>query len=204
MPRPPETSPPGARYVVVVELDDIVPRRDPARPNLLVATTGQPPASGWAEAGRRRRYRRYGGHLRRWRDDLTPPDAWASPADARVGARALAAALSAQGYTVNGRTRVWRLYVVDLDPAGVVDPGRGYVYVGQTTHQPDVRVRQHLERAHNGRGPLYARVVARHGLGLNRELTPTTVLFDLDSALAGERALAESLRAAGYTVAGGH
>ena len=41
--------------------------------------------------------------------------------------------LRTKGYTVNRNTTAYRTYVINLDNPNLNDPGKGYVYVGQTS-----------------------------------------------------------------------
>ena len=65
--------------------------------------------------------------------------------EARRQKRKLINKLGNQGYTVNGDIRVWRLYVIELDD-GVgprADERFSWIYVGETTRDPQDRFEQH-------------------------------------------------------------
>ena len=191
--------------VIVVELDDVAPRRRLDRPNLYLGVTVEP---------RLQRYERLRagagpdwirGHIIRLRPDLyrnyppTPTD------DAKRQKKRLSRRLKRRAYTVNRDTRVWSLYVVQLNKDAISDAGEGWVYVGETSRDPQTRLQQHLDGERNSNGRLYSSVVHRNGLSLREDLMegPKTYYARKDAQLA-EAALAEHLRDLGYRVEGGH
>jgi hypothetical protein len=101
------------------------------------------------------------------------------------------------------------VYVVLLDPAAgrlrVVraanpkrDPKKPCVYVGMTGLTPEERFANHKA------GTKAASVVKRHGLRLLPEFYEHLNPMPFEAAAQMEEDLAEDLRRAGYTVAGGH
>ena len=117
--------------------------------------------------------------------------------------------LARKGHAINGSFSVWHTYVVDLDPTDVPDPGKGYVYVGQTSHTPEERYKIH--KAPKPEPPaidLGVTVVRNRGLGLNyvlaAELSPQPPFFLLEDALAVERIWAKTLFKRGFKVDAGH
>ena len=116
--------------------------------------------------------------------------------------------LARMGYGVNGSATVWHGYVVDLDSTGMTEIGKGYVYVGQTSHTPEKRFEIH-------RGPkpespahdLRSRVVHKRGVQLNYDLmsmlTPKGPVFTQKDAISLERAWAKKLHKQGYRVEAG-
>src|SRR5512136_1015980 len=149
-------------WVLVAELDDAVPRRDPDKPNLYVGLTIEAPVV---------RYERlklgYGpdwlqGHLVGLRDDLVSGP-FLSQDEARRELRMAIRCLRNEGYTVNRDTRVWTVYVIELDPKGCKDPGKGFVYVGETSKTPEERYKEHIKGKRNKRGRLYSRAVRKYG-----------------------------------------
>ena len=117
--------------------------------------------------------------------------------------------LARKGHAINGSFSVWYTYVVDLDPTDVPDPGKGYVYVGQTSHTPEERYKIH--KAPKPEPPaidLGVTVVRKRGLGLNyvlgAELSPQPPFFLLEDALAAERIWAKTLYKRGFKVDAGH
>ena len=187
----------------MVELDDVVPRRDPAKPNLYVGLTIEAPAI---------RYERlkmgYGpawlqGHLVRLRDDLASGP-FLIQDEARRELRMAVRCLRSEGYTVNRDTRVWTVYVIELDPKGCRDPGKGFVYVGETSKTPEERYKEHIKGKRNKRGRLYSRSVRKYGQGLRLDLAPETRYFDAASSKAAEKRWARKMKDEGYKVVGGH
>jgi len=117
--------------------------------------------------------------------------------------------LARKGHAINGNFNVWHTYVVDLDPEGEADVGKGYVYVGQTSHTPEQRYAIH--KAPKPDPPaidLGVTVVRERGLGLNyllaAELSPQPPFFLLKDALFAERAWARTLYKRGFKVDAGH
>ena len=191
--------------VVVLELEDIVPRRDPKRPNLLVARTLKT-AEDFASDLRNSRSKRHKwahGHVTRIRPDLSPRETLPQ-VDAKKQQAAISAELKRKGYTVNQDVRVWRTYVVDLNDPKQTETGAGHVYVGETSLPVEARLQQHLSGARNSKGPLFSRVVRKHGTTLNRQLMTGKVYMTQKQAKKAERRLAARLESAGYLVEGGH
>lgn len=117
-----------AHRIVVVELADVVPRRAPDKPNLYVGladasanTLEQIVADSdcWIR-----------DNALRLREDLAPSTRFKSRSRARERRAKVMGRLQGIGFTVNRDTTVFRLYVIELDPEGVRDVGKGYVYVG--------------------------------------------------------------------------
>lgn len=101
------------------------------------------------------------------------------------------------------------VYVVLLDPAAgrlrklrainpARDPRKPCVYVGMTGLSPEERFANHKA------GTKDAPVVKRYGIRLLPELYAHLNPMPFDAAEQMEMDLAEDLRRAGYTVAGGH
>ena len=190
-------------WVIVVELDDVVPRRDPDKPNLYVGLTVEEPAT---------RYERFNmgygpawlqGHLVRLRDDLVSGPLF-FPDNARRERRMAIRCLKSEGYTVNRDTRVWTVYVIEMDPKGCKDPGKGFVYVGETSKTPEARFKEHIKGKRNKRGRLYAPSVRKYGKCLRLDLAPEIKYFDASSSKAAEKRWARKLKDEGYRVIGGH
>jgi hypothetical protein len=190
-------------WVLVVELDDVVPRRDPNRPNLYVGLTVEAPVI---------RYERlkigYGpawlrGHLVALRDDLVSGPIL-SQDEARRELRMAIRCLKSEGYTVNRDTKVWTVYVIELDAKGCQDPGKGFVYVGETSKPPEARYEEHIKGRRNKRGRLYSRLVRKYGQRLRPDLAPENKYFDAASSKAAEKRWARKMKDEGYKVVGGH
>jgi Uri superfamily endonuclease len=199
-----EDSTPQEYWLIVIELDDVVPRRDPRRPNLYVAQTVSPPVERFATIQRSKKKHWYTGHIKRLRLDLANSKTYKSSEDAKQSLTKLKRKLTSEGYTVNRNTQVWTVYVIELDKTAVSNPGKGYVYVGETSRTPEERLQQHLEGARNKYGRLYAGVVKQHGVKLRPDLAPRKKYFDQASAKRGEKEHFELLKSRGFNVKGGH
>ena len=197
------------RNIVIVELDLSMRRRNPKLPHLYVANTVDTPERRFQQLqnGKGPEFAR-GKHLE-LRQDLNPYD---GPAEDEVDAanrlKRLVRALTVEGYAINGISTIWYTYVVDLDPTGMTDVGKGYVYVGQTSHTPEARYAIH--KALKPEPPakdLRSKVVAKRGLGLNYELmtklSPSSPVYTQQDALALEKKWAKKLHNMGYRVEAG-
>ena len=188
--------------ILVIELDDVVTRRNPAKPNLLVTLTVDTPERRFTALAKGKSW--YSSHLRELCLDLAPQMTFRSRETAAEAESKLIRNLKSQGFTVNRDNTVWSLYVIELDPSAVSKPSKGHIYVGQTSLTPEARFQQHIKGVRNDRGPLFARVVHAHGLRLMPNLMPKAKYYDQESAKAAEKRLAERLKERGYRVRGGH
>lgn len=189
---------------MVVELDDVVPRRDKRKPNLYVAKTLTVPDKRYEVIKRTMNNRWYSGHVIRLRSDLAPARVFRSDSEVKIAYSELVKKLSREGFTVNRNTQVWTVYVIELDKNAVTDPGKGVVYVGQTSRTPEERLRQHLDADRNSNGRLYSGVVRKYGVKLRPDLAPHAKYFDAESAKQAEKEHFELLKSRGYSVRGGH
>lgn len=196
--------PPTSWSLFVVELDDVVARRDPAKPNLYVARTIVEPEKRFDNIRKGKKKHWYSDHAVRLRQDLAPSRRYDSQEKAKAAYTRLVKKLAKEGYTVNRDTRVWTVYVIELDSSGVSHPRKGYVYVGETSKTPEERFCEHMEGARNKRGKLFSNDVHKHGRVLRPDLAPNRLYFDQESSKRAEKQHAELLRAKGYSVAGGH
>ena len=190
-------------WLMVVELDDLVPRRDPSKPNLYVAKTATPPEKRFEIIQKGKKAHWYTNHVVQLRSDLAPTKAYKSKEDVKTACAKLVKKLSSQGFTVNRNSQVWNVYVIELDSTAVANPGEGYVYVGQTSRTPEERFEQHRDGAKNKHGRLYATVVKKYGVKLRPDLAPNTKYFDQASAKSGEKEHFELLKSKGFNVKGG-
>ena len=197
-------APPQDYRLIVIELDDVVPRRDKGKPNLYVARTVTPPDERFATIQRSKKIHWYTAHVLKLRSDLANSRTYKSSEDAREACSKLSKKLTSEGYTVNRNTQVWTVYVIELDKTAVSNPGKGYVYVGETSRTPEERFKQHRDGARNKNGRLYANVVKQHGVRLRPDLAPRKKYFDKDAAKRGEKEHFELLKAKGFNVRGGH
>lgn len=191
-------------WLIVIELDDVVPRRDPKKPNLYVTKTVTPPEKRFATIQRSKKKHWYTEHVIRLRADITNSRSYKSSEDAKQALTKLTRKLTSEGYTVNRNTQVWTVYVIELDKTAVTNPGKGYVYVGETSRTPEERFRQHMDGARNKHGRLFAGVVKQHGVRLRPDLAPRKKYFDQASAKRGEKEHCELLKSKGFNVKGGH
>lgn len=195
--------------VIAVELDDAFgPRRRADRPNVHLGITCRDSKDMFdaARAGRGSAgvIREHGVRLR---SDLIRNYGPTTKTEAQRQKQALTVKLMKRGYTVNGDTRVWRVYVIELDDAvgAREQPDRPWVYVGETSLTPEERFEKHRDQARNRRGPVYSRIVAKHLLRLRPDLYEgEPVCYTRTDAQVAEKALAERLARQGYSVKGGH
>ena len=191
-------------WVSVLELADVTPRRHPKRPHLYVGLSMSPPERQLETELKRKKPRWYSQVIVRDRTDLAPKRRFNSKETAAKACDRLMTRLKRDGYTVNRDTRVWTVYVVELDPSAVSKPGRGFVYVGETSLTPEERFKQHRDGARNKRGPLFSRVVHNHGVRLRSDLAPRRKFFDQASARKAEKQRFDLLKSRGFNVRGGH
>jgi hypothetical protein len=197
------------RNIIVVELDATMSRRIPSLPHLYVANTVDTPESRFRQLqnGKGPEYAR-GRHLA-LRQDLNPfTDAANDELEAARRLEGLKRALTKDGYALNGISTTWHAYVVDLDPTGMTDVGKGYVYVGQTSHMPEERYAIHkAPRRPAPAKDIRSKVVHKRGVGLNyelmKQLTPLSPVFTQQDALALEKKWAKRLHNMGYRVEAG-
>ena len=191
--------------VIVVELDDVVPRRHPDLPNLYVGATQSPLEDRYRALERSKRKKWFSGHVVALREDLSIPVRLASPSERRALKRDTVRDLQSQGFTVNRYTRVWTVYVVELEPIAKTNPGRGVLYVGETSRTPEERFAQHMKQERTAKGGrLHSPVVSKYGRRLRMDLAPKELAFDKESAKRAEAAWAAHLRSLGFVVKGGH
>ena len=190
--------------VIVVELKDVVPRRDPSLPNVYVAITTMDLVRRAELLDKGKGLKWLKDNVTSLRHDLSTAPTLASHGDAKNLKKSVISTLKSQGYTVNRNTDVWTVYVIELDATATKTPGKGYIYVGETKKSPEARFAEHKGRASNGKTKLYSTVVANHGVCLRMDLAPTSKLYDKDASKRAEAEWADHLRNLGYTVKGGH
>lgn len=190
--------------LVVVEMEDVVPRRDAGKPNLFVGCAdAQLESLEEIVANAKVDYLK--GNEKKLRPDLTRSTIFETRKGVRGARKKLISKLSNKGYTVNRDATVFRLYVIELDPEGLSDVGKGYVYVGETSSTREERFEQHRTNARSASGhKIASSVVYRRGQHLRHDLIPSGVYFSREAGKAAEARLAERLREQGYRVEGGH
>lgn len=179
-------SPSPVRWrVAVVELHDDLPRRRPDLANLRVSLTVKDPS-------------RIADH----RDDLAPKRTFVDRRSASKARETIITRLKDRGYTVNGDLTVYRVYVIELDSAKAPNH-RGYLYVGQTSLEREVRVEQHRVGHRDDEKSKHSRVAHRLFVRRRPEMEPKRVYFSREEALRAESRLRRRLEARGYRVEGG-
>lgn len=193
-----------AYRVVVLELVDVIPRIRSHLPNIYVGITtrtSQQLTDGLKSGRFRPTWAR--SNVVAPRDDLAKLELL-DREHAKQVRDLLINEFRSLGYTVNRIERAYCTYVVNLHDPELKDPGKGYVYVGETSLTPDERLRVHLAGARSAKGgKLASTKVFKFGTTLNRELMNDHIYLTRESARDAERHLAENLRARGYVVEGG-
>jgi predicted GIY-YIG superfamily endonuclease len=189
-------------WVMVVEKNDVVPRRDPKKPNLDVAITIQDPSKRFEALTKGKGPKGLAGEIIKLRNDLTSGPFYLRERANKRREQTIKRLKSA-GYTVNRDTAVWTVYVIELDPKGTSKPGKGFIYVGMTSKSPEKRFEQHITGARNKRGPLFSRVVFKYGRQLRMDLAPKRKYFDLASAMAAEKRWLQKMKDRCYNAVGG-
>ena len=198
------------RYILVVELDKTLPRREPSKPHLYVGLSVEDPETRFARLASGKVDSQFSGCFVRLRPDLNPLSGEPfSASEVQGKVKSLKEDLVRAGHAVNGDAKVWNCYVVDLEPpTGMTDIGKGYVYVGQSQWSPEERFAIHKgERPLNSKHDLRSRVVHRRGIALNKKLmsslSPAGPFFTQKDALHAERRWALELDRRGYRVEAG-
>ena len=193
-------------FIVVTELDESFARRDQSKPHLYIGISKSPPATRFEVFQRGKGPKAFMGHHVRLREDLSgDPSSSSEGKQVKKDKAQLVKSLKGQGFAVNGDTRVWCVYVVDLDAIDIKDVGRGYIYVGQSAHTPEERYAQHkASKPIDETIDLANSIVREKGLRINQELTLQTVFFTRETALKKEKAYASELCRAEYLVEAGH
>ena len=191
--------------VVILELEDVVPRVLDDRPNLYVgvsARRAEDLAAGLNEGRFKPAWARH--QVVTTRQDLTVTGMFNHDL-AKAHRDDLIRTLRSKGFRVNRIGRAYRTYVINLHNPKLKDPGRGYVYVGQTSKSPEQRLHEHLTGATSNKGhTLASRKVTKYGVDLNPQLMTRRVYLTQKQALKAERRLADRLRDQGFVVEGGH
>lgn len=194
-------------------------RRSPLREHIFVTRTLTKPGPD-LDARVRTDKKWMAKAIRIVRYDLMPADCepggidmpFTMPGQKKVAIKAeqdLRARLSDLGYTVNGNSTVWRLYVIELvrDRAERTKASCGYVYVGQTSIPIAERAQQHkLGPAYAPGYTKFSRICHKHFGHLRLDLLPQwgrETFFSRCDALQAEGRLRLHFEKAGYKVEGG-
>jgi hypothetical protein len=116
--------------------------------------------------------------------------------------------LSRQGFGVNGDSKVWVVYVLDVDPDTepiILDRGKNgkVIYVGQTSTTRELRAEQHAGRVLSKSGKhIGAPSTKGRNPVLNLRLSPTKELYTEDDAIVFESVTHKRLIEMGYRVLG--
>ena len=106
---------------------------------------------------------------------------------------------------MNNRASHRRVYVVELDGSHLAKPGKGYLYVGETSLTPDERLHKHLTGATNSGGKsISSRFVRNHGIRLRPDLAPDGYFLTKAESEQAEADCRRRLEAAGYRCEGAH
>lgn len=132
-------------------------------------------------------------------------------AKVKAALKTLREKLSGEGYTVNGDTTTWRVYVIELHPTKKADPKnppQGYLYVGQTSIAVEERARQHeLGPAYPWKGkPKHSKACHRRFKTLRLDMLPAAYagpVYSKELALRAESGLRLYFEALSYAVIGG-
>ena len=189
-------------YVVIVELDNSLPRRDQSKPHLYIDISKSPPEDRLKKlkgvAGpdfARDHYLRIFAQAK-YAKPTSSADVARRRRDEQIEKYAR------RGHLVNNNQK-FHVYVVDLKQDHLkVKPKAGHVYVGRTSKTPEERFRQHV-----GGKPLVgkdrrSKVVKRLGICLNYGLMPKPVLTETQS-IQLEKVWAKRLKDLGYRVEAG-
>lgn len=195
--------------LVVIELAE-GERRVPDRPHLYVLRTQRTPEAVLKIVQKGDGPKWISGSAIKLRSDLVPkykPTKKLKVAEERV--KRLKSDLARQGFAVNGDSRTWRVYVLNIDAdlqPSIPLKNRGrlgkVVYVGQTSLPLSVREARHRGAPSKAGRYIGGRKSRGRILGRNDELTPTKQLFTEDDAKKFESLIARKLKNRGYRVLG--
>jgi hypothetical protein len=152
----------------------LLPRNESGKPNLATFVTVGDPAKKFERLGPGASGPQWiRGHVMGLNSDLSLTKIYPTLQRARTAERRLISRLLREGYIVNKRAPHRRVYVVELDGSHLVTPGKGYLYVGETSKLPEVRLAEHLSGAVSSTGhSIASKVVKRYGRQLRPDLAP--------------------------------
>jgi len=195
------------RYqVMVVELDDVKPRNESDLPNLLTLVTVSTPDERFARlVGPKPSPRWTKGHVVCLRSDLSLTKTYDNLDRAKKAERRLVDRLLREGYIVNKRASHRRVYVIELDSSHLAQPGKGYLYVGETSLSPTERFAKHKSDATNRSGQrIGSRFVRNHGIRLRPDLAPAGFFLSKTESEQAEADCRRRLEKLGYRCEGAH
>ena len=193
--------------IVVIELTGGA-RRVPDRPHLYVLRTQRSPEAVLKTVQDGNGPKWITGTAKAFRSDLVPrykPTKKLKVAEERV--KRLKTDLARQGFAINGDSKTWRVYVLDIDadvPPPMKNRGRlgKVVYVGQTSLTLSAREARHRGAPSKSGRYIGGRKSKGRILRLNSELTPAKRMFTETDAKKFESLTAHKLKMLGYRVLG--
>ena len=194
--------------LLVVELKELKGRKPP-KPHLYIALTSSNIDIAFQRLNDGKGPNWLHGKIAKLRYDLIPnyrETRKRDVAEERLGK--LKVDLSRQGFGVNGDSRAWVVYVLDVDPdtePRILDRGKKgkVVYVGQTSSTRELRAEQHAGRVLSKSGKhIGAPSIKGRNPVLNLRLSPTKKMYTEVDAIAFESATHKRLVDLGYRVLG--
>ena len=191
-------------HLIVVKLDDAMPRRDPTKPHLYVDYCIATPDARFQQLLNAAGPKFAVGHYQELLDMVPYKQPAKSIEIAKKRKKELVSKLAAAGHAVNGDCKQWHVYVINLKQDHLTKKSkRGHVYVGFTSKSIEDRVSQHKNGATSTKGNrLNSLYVTKHFDGLNEKLTPGP-FYDEQQAKDREGSLAEELCKKEYIVRAG-
>ena len=193
---------------MVIELTEGA-RRVPDRPHLYVLRTQRTPEAVLKTVQDGNGPKWITGTAKALRSDLVPrckPTKKLKVAEESV--RRLKTDLARQGFAINGDSKTWHVYVLDIDvdvPPPIINRGKKnhVVYVGQTSKKIETRLKEHRGEALGKSGKyLGSRRTKGRNPRINRSLTPKKTCFTRVEAEKFEAQYSHKLKKAGYRVLG--
>jgi len=199
---------PKIHNLVVIELEG-EKCRVPDKPHLYVLRTQLSPDKVFESVKSGNGPKWISGMAKNLRADLIPNYRATTKHDvAEVRLERLKSELARKGFAINGDTKTWRVYVlnVDADVKSVSKNGgerKKVLYVGQTSATREKRLAQHQGKELSKSGKhIGSRKLKGRNLTPNKGLTPLKVLFTMEDAIAFETKTHKKLEALGYKVLG--
>lgn len=183
--------------------------RVPGKPHLYVLRTHLSPENVLESVKSSSGPKWISGTAKNLRADLIPNYRATTKRDvAEVRLERLKLDLARKGFAINGDTKTWRVYVLNVDAdLKSIFKNRGergqVLYVGQTSATREKRLAQHQgkELSKSGKHIGSPKLKGRN-LTPNKGLTPLKVLFTREDAIAFETKTHKNLEALGYKVIG--
>ena len=194
--------------LLVIELKELKGRK-PEKPHLYIALTSLNIDTAFQRLNDGKGPTWLHGKIVKLRYDLIPNYRETLKRDvAEERLEKLKVDLSRQGFGVNGDSKVWVVYVLDVDPdtePRILDRGKNgkVIYVGQTSSTRELRAEQHAGRAHSKSGKhIGAPSTKGRNPVLNLRLSPKKEMYTEVDAIAFESATHKRLIKLGYRVLG--